>query len=783
MKIEISESRFISGTPTVTGYVNTSPFPTKRSHPLLPYLLARSSTTSRFLVKGTDRDWIRRVAMNSSRNRTPNTARKSTNLSASKRNFTSSDKRSSYEGATNSRIQEMIQNATGYDDEVNTYTTNTSLHQAKNDLMQLGIELDDELIERLQNNLGIDKIFKVAHDAVHVIKSTTRATASNDDQSHPFDVYGQRLDHPTEMSFRHVPSSQPITKIGDSNNDNNKKKRKHDISSIFTLHQKSTILLLKQLENRDDCIEPQYRPLIDQLLEYLRLLYIRSPKKFLYRLLNKKLLSSEEKKILFSKKTRASSMTNNSTTTDTWGSPNKGPNNNDDGMTSSIEDEEIQLMYKWILQSRYFNYQEFEEMLQRILPPSLATTSSYSMNNNNRSATPLSTSNYSHYSPEVFKAFFLLICDEKRFESSQKKKVVDLWNFLTLLKISSEESRRSYDNMKSKLANDVEFWKRDNNIKYLKQTIINQQNHQQQTTSEDILDPNPRSSWITKTTATAPKPNNHQSDKKFHRKRNDITDPVGAATSPSSKSSGGGGSTGRVPSIASILGHQSYEIKGQTHKGRSVFGTLHQETINKCDIPMALHSSPHRHNDPQYYVIDRYGDGGEGRGGGNKSPAVNKSHKIFQSEHDLPIRPTNDDVFDSSKVSYLLGNEKKRKEITQKFAHQPPPPPPFIPQSKAELVNSMYTTERKTKSIGCYNREIVNTTTVAGAMGKGDADVSSPGPKTLRQYQQRSQSADNRLRMSSVSSLHWEGGVKPSVASALKPTDSFPKRVFISTEI
>ncbi len=123
--------------------------------------------------------------MNSSRNRTPNTARKSTNLSASKRNFTSSDKRSSYEGATNSRIQEMIQNATGYDDEVNTYTTNTSLHQAKNDLMQLGIELDDELIERLQNNLGIDKIFKVAHDAVHVIKSTTRATASNDDQSHP----------------------------------------------------------------------------------------------------------------------------------------------------------------------------------------------------------------------------------------------------------------------------------------------------------------------------------------------------------------------------------------------------------------------------------------------------------------------------------------------------------------------------------------------------------------------------------------------------------------------
>jgi hypothetical protein len=735
----------------------------------------------------------------------------------SRTSFTASQSKKTphHPSKSTSREEELVH---GYDsDGMNTNTSNSTVLQAKNDLMQLGIELDDELIERLQKNLGIDRIFKVAHDAAHVIKSTTRNKHPVDNDN-PFDIYGNSVDHPSEMSYRHVPSSSSpdVVKTGGGKNAaaaalaaKNKKKGKSDISQIFTLNQKSSVVLLKQLENRDDAIEPQYRPLIDQMLEYLRLLYLRSPKKFLYRLLNKKMLTAEEKKILFTKKNHTNSAHNLldgnasvGTTTTTADSAAK-------------ETEELQLIYKWILQSRYFNYQEFEDMMKRILPPSTISLHNQSLSSSSTPSSPSSVKNslpfhslnvtthhhHTHlplYHDEVIRAFFLLICDDKRFESTSKRKVVDLWNFLTLLKSSSDESRRSYDNMKSKLANDVEFWKRDNNIKYLKQSII-QSEHSPTPTSQSSTPTTvvgERDTWMDGKSNDTLNHNNHQNNKKggagkkenntkttnHHRMKNDIT----------SRSS-----VDLQASAATILGQHDYQDKSRENQGRYIHGNFSLEVKNSCDVPLsvALENSPSKD-------MKR-----------SRTPppaAILRSHKIFQQDYDVPVKPPNDNIYDSSKISYLLGDDNIRKEIMQKqekqqiqtnLRHvleqqqyqqqqknnnnnsslQPPPPPPQ---------------DRKTKSIGCFTKEIVNTTTVAGALGKPDdlrkntaetttglnsfsKDVSA---HRVLQHERRSQNADFKKRMNNVSNLYWENSEKPSVAGAMKPGNAFVKRTTLGTD-
>jgi hypothetical protein len=697
---------------------------------------------------------------------------------------------------------------------MNTNTSNSTVLQAKNDLMQLGIELDDELIERLQKNLGIDRIFKVAHDAAHVIKSTTRNKHPVDNDN-PFDIYGNSVDHPSEMSYRHVPSSSSpdVIKAGGGGKNaiaaaaaKNKKKGKSDISQIFTLNQKSSVVLLKQLENRDDTIEPQYRPLIDQMLEYLRLLYLRSPKKFLYRLLNKKMLTAEEKKILFTKKNHTNVNAHNILD----GNASVGTTTTTTADSAAKETEELQLIYKWILQSRYFNYQEFEDMMKRILPPSTislnpssSSSSTPSSPSSVKNSLPFHSLNATHnhhnhlplYHDEVIRAFFLLICDDKRFESTSKRKVVDLWNFLTLLKSSSDESRRSYDNMKSKLANDVEFWKRDNNIKYLKQSII-QSEHSPTPTSQSSTPTTvgERETWMDGKSNDTLNHNNHQNNKKggkkemnnakttnYHRMKNDIT----------SRSS-----VDRMASAATALGQHDYQDKSRENQGRFIHGNFSLEWKNSCDVPLSVALE----NSPSKDVMKR-----------SRTPppaAILRSHNIFQRDYDLPVKPPNDNNNDSSKISYLLGDDTIRKELIQKqekqqiqtnLRHvleqqqyqqqknnnnallQPPPPPPQ---------------ERKTKSIGCFNKEIVNTTTVAGALGKPDdlrknTTSTSTGMNSFSkdvsahrelQHERRSENADFKKRMNNVSNLYWDNSEKPSVAGAMKPGNAFVKRTTLGTD-
>eukprot|EP01039_Chlorochromonas_danica_P004982 gene4982-5470_t len=150
----------------------------------------------------------------------------------------------------------------------------SSVKQAKEDLLNLGIELDDRLIERLQKNLGVEKIFQVAHDVSQIIKSKPKAPSQSNQ----------------DVVFRYVSPD------ADSNNN------KHVFHSVnpfqkelFQLDSKYSISILRKLEDRSIEIEPQHRPHIERMLDSFQLQYSRSPERFIGRLLGKKWTTAERK--------------------------------------------------------------------------------------------------------------------------------------------------------------------------------------------------------------------------------------------------------------------------------------------------------------------------------------------------------------------------------------------------------------------------------------------------------------------------------------------------------
>lgn len=100
----------------------------------------------------------------------------------------------------------------------------------------------------------------------------------------------------------------------------------------------------------------------------------------------------------------------------------------------SKEKEDVQGL---ILKSRFATELEFGEMIQRLKNDT---------------------------SPEQIDTLFQLLYETKEF-GGNKSAVVDLWLFLSLLKACSSEGRRSFDSKTSKVATDVEFWYKQNNLK------------------------------------------------------------------------------------------------------------------------------------------------------------------------------------------------------------------------------------------------------------------------------------------------------------------------------
>lgn len=148
------------------------------------------------------------------------------------------------------------------------------VRQAKQDLMHLGIELDDRLIERLQKNLKIDKIFHVAHEVSNIIKTNPKLPSGS----------------VQEMTFRYVSpelEQEQSKYISKAVNPFQKE--------LFQLDSKATVSLLRRLEDRNDDIHPQHRPHIDRMVQTFQIQYSRCPEKFVGRLLGQKWTAQEKR--------------------------------------------------------------------------------------------------------------------------------------------------------------------------------------------------------------------------------------------------------------------------------------------------------------------------------------------------------------------------------------------------------------------------------------------------------------------------------------------------------
>ncbi len=590
-----------------------------------------------------------------------------------------------------------------------------AINRAKVDLMQLGIELDDDIIERLQKNLKIEKIFQIAHQASKIMMKKPANLALPGGVLPPGSPNTNM--NSTLATYRNVanPSSSTPTKGGAPMNAITAIAGDHPIVSILNpketiqSDEKHAVELLLKLENRQNDMEPQHRPMIENVIEKFRLQYARYPEKFICRLLGQKLPSTTAETLAFANGpiSTAGIVTAQS---DEGGGP-KGKAATRAAVSAAINEKIMQ----WILQKRYITQIDFQTMLSRVLPTHLDNPQ------------------------EVSAILFKLLAETKRFQSNKKKEVVDLWGFLTFLKVASDESRRSYDARTSRLATDIEFWKKDNgqhvvisagsssgNTRHVGKIVKKYPDYSQDPVSI-IVDPSqaPTSSEIA-----------------YPAKKN----PDGRI--PRSFSASRIRIDNKKP-LAELLGQPHHEHCSKTQQGRNIMGTFHHETVNSCDIPTALHSPPrYRPKSP-----------------GNNSRAV-LNHRALQDEHQLPIPPP-EDMLDSRKVAYLLN----QKELM-----------------KAQGNVTTGACGKRGSSANTLVKEQLNNTTVASALGREFVPPPSPafsadahlhtnwsltGHTTARP---RSQSQSRRMNLSCATNLYWETEQPPSVAAALGGNPNYLKR-------
>lgn len=557
-----------------------------------------------------------------------------------------------------------------------------AIRQAKEDLLRLGIELDDELITRLQNNLGIDKIFKVAHDAATVLAPQPALDIANQNQ---------------EIVFRHV--SHGNTKVGFSLDT---KQPVHSslqpfVSDMIAIDPKHSIQILKQLDNRTDEVEPQYRPLLDHMIQTFRLQYSRAPCRFIGRLLGRKWNSAADKS------------------------------------------QEDQLITRWILKTRYVTKQDFQTMILRVAPKAKI---------------------------EVVNTLFALLREEKQFGNPQRQSIVDLWAFLTLLKTASEESRRSFDGNQSKLANDVEFWRRANDRSVLGMDPNNHVDTYPEPRAYHGLPPQPPISegWRLFENLEADNIRHCSSGETSLRR---------SSKGLAQRAGSGGPQQSRAPSsVAQLLGQNDHRHVAQRTSGRQVTGTLESEVVNTCDVPTALNSPPH---------LQR------------RRPTATLPHDVFTRESHLPIAPANN-MLDSRNVAYLMNNQRYLQQtvhhsrdrtnqqsfnalhrehlldntsVAQALGRQPhstAPIPPSPQQQRKESRGSLaaYLAPQSNPTSG--------TTSSDGNQQKPPSATSNTSTSSSRNSNgvrpTRAQSAGRGMRLTSAIDLHWEHS-RPSVAAAL----------------
>lgn len=140
-------------------------------------------------------------------------------------------------------------------------------NKAKGDLLSLGIDLDDDLIQRLQTNLGIERIFSVARKAATLMKDKPHSGTGGT----PNIIY-------RNVSANHSTHGASLSPF----------------KNMIHMDNKMSESILKDLSNRNSAVEPQHRPAVDKLLESFGVQYARSPDRFVSRMLGRKYKSTDK---------------------------------------------------------------------------------------------------------------------------------------------------------------------------------------------------------------------------------------------------------------------------------------------------------------------------------------------------------------------------------------------------------------------------------------------------------------------------------------------------------
>ena len=140
--------------------------------------------------------------------------------------------------------------------------------ETEKDLLTLGIDIDQNVIERLQS-LGLNKAWAVASRAAKSIKER--------DPDRLYSKYPTVTYNPTVISTLIKSNSEPAIEIHTTQDD-----------ELLAVDQATVTKIVNHLNNRESTIPANIRSEVNKMIHYLRINYGRSPDKFIQQMLGKK---------------------------------------------------------------------------------------------------------------------------------------------------------------------------------------------------------------------------------------------------------------------------------------------------------------------------------------------------------------------------------------------------------------------------------------------------------------------------------------------------------------
>lgn len=432
-------------------------------------------------------------------------------------------------------------------DEQHAYTTHmddvSRAEAARHDLLALGIDLDNDLINRLQQNLGANMTFAATSRAANVVRGRTK--------------HGKV----ENIMYRNVSASPgPQLQLIRTNN-----------NEAIAVDMQHVTAVIQELNNRDSPIEPQVRASILKMLVSLRILYSKNPDKFLRTMhgiisnrVNQPTITFELKELLqryLDEATFAEAVL---------------------GMYSDAVDDSVSILFSLLATTDHpVPYiQESSTMMRK------------QNNNSNFTGAGGGGGGAAITSATAVGARSSVNGGGGGFgKAGRKKQYVDVWLFLSLLKAGAEEDRRSYTSKTSNLAHTVEFWNQ--------KRAGNRKNEEKRPSSSSSSSSGNNAS----SDAIAAAMIRHTSKSTLQREacagnkggmlRPGLMAPDLASTDKvwADSEEVRQRMKERADTVAMLLGNKASRVsKGVENRGRGVYGVLAEDFIDKDRIPDALHS-------------------------------------------------------------------------------------------------------------------------------------------------------------------------------------------------